>query len=614
MRIRRVVSAWLIWTLVAAPLVRADNILISGVEMNPTIQGYLTALGHTSTIVTPGNFGTASFAGYDAIWLGWNSNFSGLAARQADLMSFMNAGGNVLAEVTSENFNPVTDYPFGNEINTPPPAHLDVARIVNASHPLVAGLTNASLSSWGNSTHGYYTSIGGFTGITDTGDTGEWTLLTREVGVGNLTFSAFDISFHIKNGSGPTGPTSAKGILLDNALTLADNASPVLAVTPTSINFGTVIQGASVASQLASIEETGGVTTTYNVGAAPAGFNVVGAGTSNISIGANTIHDHSVTLNTSTVGTFSGNLNFSSTGPDPDLNQDVALSGKVLAHASPTQSTNSVNLGTVITGAPTQTATATIGNADHPNALAGQERAGLEITGVSGLSGSLGATGVDPGDLIAANGSQPITFSGTTGTVGNFNQTLTVGGSDDTTIPGNTPVANTNYGVSFTVLDHSHASFSSSTLDVNPLDIDLGVVNPSGPLASQGFDVTNFEVFSGLTADLQYLGITGISGDLGTFDVTENGVALNDLIAGSDQAAFLAAIVNNNTLGEFSATYRLDFRDENLPGQGPLQSLFVNVSATVAPEPATLAVWSLLGLVLAGACWLRSRKRSARVA
>ena len=90
----------------------AKNVLISGVEMNGTIQTDLSALGYTSTIVNPANFGTTSFAGYDAIWLGWATHFTGLASRQTDLINFVTGGGNLLAEI-ADPFNPVSDYPYG---------------------------------------------------------------------------------------------------------------------------------------------------------------------------------------------------------------------------------------------------------------------------------------------------------------------------------------------------------------------------------------------------------------------------------------------------------------------------------------------------------------------
>src|SRR5262245_20351520 len=125
---------------------RADTVLVSGVEMNAEIVGYLASLGHTVTIVDPSAFGSTSFAGYDAIWLGWNSSFSGLAGRKADLEAFVSAGGNLLAEIAAPG-NPIGDYPFGDELAL---QHVssDQAQIVDpafpsgANHPLNAGLTS----------------------------------------------------------------------------------------------------------------------------------------------------------------------------------------------------------------------------------------------------------------------------------------------------------------------------------------------------------------------------------------------------------------------------------------------------------------------------------------
>lgn len=201
---------------------QAGNILLSGSEMDSSIQSTLTGLGHTSTIVDPSSFGSASFSGYTGIWLDWTSTFNGLASRDTDLINFVTGGGILLAEITWMNGNPVTDYPYGNELSAPPSVNPDTIHIVNstapggANHALMQGLTDASLSNWGNAAHGYFTTIGGFTGVTDDGTPGNWVALVRQVGAGFIVYSAQDISYHIKNNS----PNTAESTYLQNALTL----------------------------------------------------------------------------------------------------------------------------------------------------------------------------------------------------------------------------------------------------------------------------------------------------------------------------------------------------------------------------------------------------------
>src|SRR5205814_26027 len=90
------------------------NVLISGVEMNSTIQADLTALGHTSTIVPLASFSSTSFAPFNAIWLGVGT-YPGLVTRSNDLVNFVNAGGAVLLELAGD--HPVNQYPFGGQLN-----------------------------------------------------------------------------------------------------------------------------------------------------------------------------------------------------------------------------------------------------------------------------------------------------------------------------------------------------------------------------------------------------------------------------------------------------------------------------------------------------------------
>jgi hypothetical protein len=205
---------------------QAGNILISGSEMNSTIQSDLTGLGDTSTIVDPSNFGTASFSGYSAIWLGWDTTYTGLASRQADLLNFVNAGGNLLVETPLTNW---TDLPFAGML-TDTGSFGDLVHIVDPTNPVNAGLTDAGLSNWVSSFHDSFSSIGSFTGVTvDATSPSDYVTITMPYGAGNITYTTQDISFHIQNGAGATGATSPKGVFLDNALNFV---SPAVASAP----------------------------------------------------------------------------------------------------------------------------------------------------------------------------------------------------------------------------------------------------------------------------------------------------------------------------------------------------------------------------------------------
>lgn len=225
--------ACLAMTIATAGQVQAGVILTSGNEINSTVDGYIAAMGHTVTHVSPNDFGTASFAGFDAIYLDWISNFNGLLSRKSDLDSFVAAGGNLFAEITQNSGNPITDYLFGEELGLGTGSG-DNVRIVDSSHELMTGLTDSGLSNWGNSHHGHYVSdIGSFTGIADTGVSNQWSIITKQHGLGNVTYISLDPSYHIKNGAGPTGAFSQKGILINNALSLTSANATV--PEPTSL-------------------------------------------------------------------------------------------------------------------------------------------------------------------------------------------------------------------------------------------------------------------------------------------------------------------------------------------------------------------------------------------
>ena len=210
------------------------RVLISGVNMNAAVQGYLTTMGYSSTIVTPSAFGSTSFAGYYAIWLGSESTFTDLKARQADLTNFVAAGGILFCEIAVGYGSPMTNYPFGGKLAIQT-GRGDTVRIVNAGSPVNAGLDDAGLSGWNGSDHTEFTGIGSFSGVTDNGTNGYWVTIIRNLGSGYIVYSGQDVSYHIQNGLGPTGAASPKGVLLNNILSLVYTPS---APTVTGISAG----------------------------------------------------------------------------------------------------------------------------------------------------------------------------------------------------------------------------------------------------------------------------------------------------------------------------------------------------------------------------------------
>jgi fibronectin type 3 domain-containing protein len=194
------------------------GVLISGVEMNTTIQGYLTTLGHASTIVDPANIGSAPFTGYSAIWLGYmgSGSYTGLASRSTDLTNFMKAGGNVIVEY-ADVANPITDFPYGSEL-TPVTTFGDTVDVVAPTNAVMVGLTDSDLSNWGSSWHRYFTGIGSFTGVSDNTTGGQWVTFVKQVGAGHYVITGQDPSYHAQFGAGATGAFSPKMLFVNNAL------------------------------------------------------------------------------------------------------------------------------------------------------------------------------------------------------------------------------------------------------------------------------------------------------------------------------------------------------------------------------------------------------------
>jgi hypothetical protein len=220
-------------SLVAVHEARAEPILISGADMNGKVVGYLTTLGYTPTVVSPSEFRNVNFSGYKAIWLGSGTTFSGLGSRKQDLMDFVRAGGNLLAEFAN-NGNSLSAYPYGKQLRGQQ-AYQNNVRITDSSSPVNAWLSNSGLSYWNDSANKVFTRIGSFHGITDTGTPGQWVTMTKDVGMGHITYTGQDIGFHIQYSgwyNNMTGPYSPQGNFLNNALRYP---SPTTVPEPTSL-------------------------------------------------------------------------------------------------------------------------------------------------------------------------------------------------------------------------------------------------------------------------------------------------------------------------------------------------------------------------------------------
>jgi hypothetical protein len=123
--------------------------------------------------------------------------------------------------------------------------------------------------------------------------------------------------------------------------------------------------------------------------------------------------------------------------------------------------------------------------------------------------------------------------------------------------------ANDTFNVSLTVLDHATPSFSPVLL-VTSLPHDFGIVTTANPTQTFNFDVFNMLAAAGYTANMDFDSIVP-PGDSGVFTTNAAASAGSLVLAGGASHTF-TAMMSTATIGSFSATYTLNFSDENLVG------------------------------------------------
>jgi hypothetical protein len=168
-----------------------------------------------------------------------------------------------------------------------------------------------------------------------------------------------------------------------------------------------------------------------------------------------------------------------------------------------------------------------------------------------------------------------------TSTAGQKTGTVTVNNLDITTAGGAGRGANDGndtINVSLDVLAHANPSFSLAS-DENTLSYDFGSVTLGADVPQFEFDIANLVEVAGYTAKLELDSII-TSGDVASFATNLAGfTGANALGAGSTNSYFAA--IDTSSEGVFSASYTLDFSDEDLSGALGLGSLTLNLSAIV---------------------------------
>jgi hypothetical protein len=141
-----------------------------------------------------------------------------------------------------------------------------------------------------------------------------------------------------------------------------------------------------------------------------------------------------------------------------------------------------------------------------------------------------------------------------------------------------------------TVLDHAAAAFvgGGGTLNLN-----FGALEQGSGTQSLQYQIENLpETYR---AGLDLYSITTIADPLGVFST--NPALFTDLAPGAESGLF-DLFLNTSEPGEFSGEYQLNLSDEqDLSGWAGQQTLTLNVTADVVPEPGTLALLSVAALL-----------------
>jgi hypothetical protein len=159
------------------------------------------------------------------------------------------------------------------------------------------------------------------------------------------------------------------------------------------------------------------------------------------------------------------------------------------------------------------------------------------------------------------------------------------------------------------VLDHAAAAFANGGTTLN---LNFGTLQLGSGTQSLHFQIENLP--AAYRAGLDLDSVQAISDPLGLFST--DAMPFADM-APSTMSGLMDLFVSTSQMGEFSGQYQFNLSDEqDLSGHAGQQSLTLNVTADVVPEPSTLSLLAAATLGLAGCAWRRRRAagRSARPA
>ena len=144
-----------------------------------------------------------------------------------------------------------------------------------------------------------------------------------------------------------------------------------------------------------------------------------------------------------------------------------------------------------------------------------------------------------------------------------------------------------------TVLDHAAAAFANGSTALN---LNFGTLQVGSGTQSLQFQIENLPAAYRAALDLD--SVTALSDPLGVFST--DAAPFTDLAPGTTSGLF-DLFLNTSQVGEFSGQYQFNLSDEkDLSGHAGQQTLTLNVTADVVPEPSTLALLAAGAVGLAG--------------
>ena len=210
-------------------------------------------------------------------------------------------------------------------------------------------------------------------------------------------------------------------------------------------------------------------------------------------------------------------------------------------------------------------------------------------------SATLGAITSGTG-CLASGASQPCTVSATSTHLGVNAIAFTASDPNSSNLSKTTTAT-------LTVLDHAAAAFAGGG---GTLNLDFGTLQAGSGTQGLQFQIENLPAAYRAGLDLDSVLVLSDPGGVFSTDA----MPFADLAPGTMSNLF-DVFLDTSQEGEFSGQYQFNLSDEqDLSGHAGAQTLTLNVTAEVVPEPSTLVLLAAGALGLLGYAW-RKRRRDA---